>query len=51
MQYEEFPISDFFSKITTSEQAINLLWRYKTADKEYSAQNVLISTTINTKRT
>jgi transposase-like protein len=35
MQYEEFPISDFFSKITTSEQAINLLWRYKTADKEY----------------
>jgi transposase-like protein len=35
MVYEEFPIVEFFSKITTEDQAIEMAWKYKTEAHGY----------------
>lgn len=32
LNYEEFPIAQFFTKVSTEKEAIELVWRYKTSD-------------------
>lgn len=32
MNYEEFPIAQFFTKVSTEEEAVELVWRYKSSD-------------------
>jgi transposase-like protein len=32
MRYQEFPLTEFFTVISTEQEAINLVWNYKSAD-------------------
>lgn len=32
MQYEEFPIAAFFTKVSTEKEAVELVWKYKSSD-------------------